>query len=123
MNPKSYDFDVYSNCKVSEKLRYVHRNPVRRGLVSSPELWRWSSYRAFAFGEEGVVKLNWKQERKKRKANLNREGGVPNILAAHYDEFGRQIGRTGYTSAPDATTHPSPDYHTREYGPGYARNG
>jgi putative transposase len=81
--PRSYDFNVYSDRKVTEKLRYMHRNPVRRGLVSSPELWRWSSYRAFAFGEQGAVKLNWQPERKKRKANPNREDGAPDTLAAH----------------------------------------
>ena len=63
--PRSHDFNVYSDRKVAEKLHYMHQNPVRRGLVSSPELWRWSSYRAFAFGEQGVVKLNWQPERKK----------------------------------------------------------
>jgi hypothetical protein len=31
---------------------------VKRGLVESPELWRWSSYRAYAFGEVGPVKVN-----------------------------------------------------------------
>jgi putative transposase len=81
--PRSYDFNVYSDRKVTEKLLYLHRNPVQRGLVCSPELWRWSSYRAFAFGEEGVVKLNWQPERKKRKANPNRQGGAPDTLAAH----------------------------------------
>ena len=25
----------------------MHRNPVKRGLVESPELWRWSSFRAY----------------------------------------------------------------------------
>ena len=54
-----YDFNVYSQRKTTEKLRYMHRNPVKRGLVLSPELWYWSSYRSFAFGEEGVVKLSW----------------------------------------------------------------
>jgi len=34
-----YDFNVYSNEKRFEKLRYMHRNPVKRGLVSSPKLW------------------------------------------------------------------------------------
>ena len=57
-----YDFNVYSDRKVTEKLRYMHRNPVQRGLVSSPELWRWSSYRAFAFLEKGIVKLNWQED-------------------------------------------------------------
>jgi len=26
-----------------EKVKYVHLNPVRRGLVTEPEEWRWSS--------------------------------------------------------------------------------
>jgi putative transposase len=32
-------------------LRYVELNPVRSGIVSSPELYRWSSYR-FKIGAE-----------------------------------------------------------------------
>lgn len=40
-----YDFNVWTEGKRIEKLRYIHRNPVERGLVSSPELWRWSSFR------------------------------------------------------------------------------
>jgi len=53
-----YDFNVWSDRKRVEKLRYMHRNPVKRGLVPSPELWRWSSFRAYAFGEKGPVKIN-----------------------------------------------------------------
>jgi hypothetical protein len=41
-----------------EKLRYMHRNPVKCGLVLEPELWEWSSYRSYAFQEEGRVKIN-----------------------------------------------------------------
>ncbi len=44
-----YDFNVWS--KRIEKLRYMHRNPVKRGLMSEPEQWRWSSYRQYACGE------------------------------------------------------------------------
>jgi putative transposase len=40
-----------------EKLRYIHRNPVKRGLVRSPELWQWSSFRDYWFGETGKVKI------------------------------------------------------------------
>src|SRR4029077_20112206 len=36
-----YDFNVWTERKRIEKLRYMHRNPVKRGLVESPELWRW----------------------------------------------------------------------------------
>lgn len=31
-------------------LRYVDRNPVAAGVVDSPERYRWSSYRAHAYG-------------------------------------------------------------------------
>ena len=53
-----YDFNVWSRRKRIEKLRYMHRNPVKRGLVASPELWRWSSFRHYYYGEAGVVALN-----------------------------------------------------------------
>jgi putative transposase len=36
--PRYYDFSVFSEKKYVEKLRYIHRNPVKRGLVESPEL-------------------------------------------------------------------------------------
>jgi len=40
-----YDFNVWTQKKRVEKLRYMHQNPVTRGLVAEPEDWRWSSYR------------------------------------------------------------------------------
>ena len=54
---RSYDFNVFTEKKVVEKLRYIHRNPVKRGLVESPEQWIWSSYRYYLLGEEGPVKI------------------------------------------------------------------
>jgi putative transposase len=53
-----YDFNVWSAKKRIEKLRYMHRNPVKRGLVTRPELWRWSSFRYYAYGEPGPVAVN-----------------------------------------------------------------
>ena len=53
-----YDFNVWSRRKEIEKLRYMHRNPVKRGLVERPELWRWSSFRCYANGEQGLVRVN-----------------------------------------------------------------
>ena len=32
-----YDFNVWSEKKFMEKLRYIHRNPVKRGLAARPE--------------------------------------------------------------------------------------
>jgi hypothetical protein len=42
----------------TEKLRYIHRNPVKRGLVAAPEQWRWSSFRWYLCGEVGPVRIN-----------------------------------------------------------------
>jgi putative transposase len=53
-----YDFNVWTEHKRIEKLRYMHRNPVKRGLVESPELWRWSSFRSYFLGEAGQVRVN-----------------------------------------------------------------
>ena len=53
-----YDFNVARSEKRIEKLRYMHRNPVKRGLVTAPEEWSWSSFRSYAFHEEGPVRIN-----------------------------------------------------------------
>ena len=53
-----YDFNVWTTKKRVEKLRYMHRNPVKRGLVESPEQWRWSSYRHYLSEEVGTVSVN-----------------------------------------------------------------
>jgi putative transposase len=39
-----YDFNVWSYKKKLEKLKYMHFNPVKRGLVKDPKDWPWSSY-------------------------------------------------------------------------------
>ena len=38
-----------------QELKYIHRNPVKRGLVENPEDWPWSSYRHYALDEQGIV--------------------------------------------------------------------
>jgi putative transposase len=55
--PRYYDFNVWSYARQTEKLRYIHRNPVRRGLVQSPEEWAWSSFRHYLAGAEGTVEI------------------------------------------------------------------
>ncbi len=52
-----YDFLVQNEEKRVEKLRYMHRNPVVRGLVAKPEEWAWSSFRHYATGVECVVAI------------------------------------------------------------------
>src|SRR5690348_16303689 len=57
--PRFYDFNVFSEKKQNEKINYMHNNPVKRGLVSSPAEWGWSSYRAYALRERGSVNMDW----------------------------------------------------------------
>jgi len=52
-----YDSNIYgekARCKV---IRYIHRNPVKRGLVEKPEDWPWSSFRHYATGMRGTVEI------------------------------------------------------------------
>lgn len=67
--PRFYDFVVFSEHKRVEKLGYMHRNPVKRGLVFEPQQWRWSSFRHYAYSEPGAVLVNEprKSEMKVRK--------------------------------------------------------
>jgi putative transposase len=62
----AYDFVAFTETKRVEKLRYMYRNPVRRGLVLKPEEWLWSSFRHYAYGERGPVLVN-----ETRKAELH----------------------------------------------------
>jgi len=63
-----YDFNVWTDRKRIEKLRYMHRNPVKRGLVEKPEDWAWSSFVHYATGVEGTVEIasQWTADRQER---------------------------------------------------------
>jgi putative transposase len=52
-----YDFNVHNEDKRVEKLRYMHRNPVKRGLVEKREDWPWSSFRHYATGLKGTIEI------------------------------------------------------------------
>jgi putative transposase len=53
-NPRSfwqarfYDFNVQTRRKMNEKIEYIHRNPIDRGLVAHPKDWQWSSWGFYA---------------------------------------------------------------------------
>jgi len=63
-----YDFNTFTQPKFTEKLRYIHRNPVERGLATNPEDWLWSSYRHWLTGEPGRVEIesHWTFNRRER---------------------------------------------------------
>ncbi len=65
-----YDFNVRNPRQFVEKLRYIHRNPVKRGLCERPEDWEWSSFRHYATGLEGRVEIEseWVSRKRERAA-------------------------------------------------------
>ena len=65
-----YDRNVRDYHEFTVKLRYLHRNPVKRGLVLAPEEWKWSSFRHYALREIGVVEVEseWTAGDRERKA-------------------------------------------------------
>ena len=52
-----YDRNVRDEHEFTVKLRYLHRNPVKRGLVKEPGDWKWSSFRHYALREQGMVEV------------------------------------------------------------------
>ena len=52
-----YDFNVFTHNKRVEKLKYMHRNPVTRGLVEKPDDWPWSTYRHYKSDEPTPVQI------------------------------------------------------------------
>jgi putative transposase len=65
-----YDRNVRDYDECIEKLRYIHRNPVKRGLVRRPEDWPWSSFQHYSEGAVGVVEIEseWTARRRERLA-------------------------------------------------------
>lgn len=50
--------EVLTDKIFQQKIDYIHLNPVRKGLVSNPEDWIYSSAGFFANGNDGVLHLN-----------------------------------------------------------------
>jgi putative transposase len=57
--PKYYDFVVYGQEKLLEKLTYMHENPVRAGLVTKAVDWQWSSLRWYLEGKTVGVPVSF----------------------------------------------------------------
>src|SRR6266571_281480 len=53
--PRYFDFICRRTRDFSNKLEYIHNNPVQAGLVARPEAWKWSSSAYYA--GTGVVPI------------------------------------------------------------------
>jgi putative transposase len=49
-----YDFNIRNYPQFVEKLGYIHRNPVKRGLCERPEDWEWSSFQHYTSALRGA---------------------------------------------------------------------
>ena len=99
----------YYSCVLDERhllaaARYIERNPVRAGLVKSPEEWRWSSASAHCRGGggdfdfdlvrlwdyTGTNKLDW--------AEFIKEDDDPTGISdlRSYTQTGRPLGTSGF---------------------------
>ncbi len=65
-----YDFNVRDYPPHAEKLRYIRRNPVQRGLCQRPEDWEWSRLLQHANGYEGKIEIEseWTARKRERAA-------------------------------------------------------
>jgi len=52
-----FDRNIHSEAARSTAIRYIHHNPVKRGFVTSPEQYQWSSFNHYATGARGVVEI------------------------------------------------------------------
>ncbi len=70
-----YDRNVRNEREFVEKLRYLHRNPVKAGLCQGPEDWKWSSFRHYVLREKGIVQIEseWTARDRERQAQEGAE--------------------------------------------------
>jgi putative transposase len=53
-----YDRNIWSEDEMTEKVGYIHRNPVTRRLVERSTDWEWSSARWYAGERDSLVKVD-----------------------------------------------------------------
>ena len=49
---------IYSERWFYQKLDYIHNNPVRKGFVTCPEEWKYSSARNWIMNDDSVITLD-----------------------------------------------------------------
>jgi putative transposase len=65
-----FDANVRGEEARSEVIQYIHRNPVKRGLVERPERYPWSSYNHYATGDRGTVEIESEWTARRRQTPL-----------------------------------------------------
>jgi putative transposase len=102
-----YDFNIRNHPQFLEKLRYIHRNPVKRGLCERPEDWEWSSFRHYATGCEGLIEIESEWTARKRE---RAEGRLPPAI-----ELPHSSPKPGLNGPPGPVDHALQFLHERRY--------
>jgi putative transposase len=55
--PNFYSFNIFSTAKITNKLSYIHNNPVKCGLVPKATDWNYSSARWYAHREPAGIPI------------------------------------------------------------------
>ncbi len=53
-----WDKNIFSEKMLRQKLNYIHNNPVRAGLVESPDKYPYSSFRNYEFDDETLIEID-----------------------------------------------------------------
>ena len=99
-----YDRNVRDEDEFKVKLRYLHRNPVKRGLVTNPADWKWSSFRHYALREVGTVEIESQWTASDRETKIS--GRRPRLFLSpgSRPKGKREPGAPGHVCAPDTQT-------------------
>lgn len=54
-----FDFQVYSEKKLEEKINYIHDNPIRAGLVKDLDDYPFSSYQNYYLDNDSLININY----------------------------------------------------------------
>jgi putative transposase len=58
LRQRGYDRNIFTHAAATNSVRYIHANPVRRGLVQWPQEWYYSSYRQMHGQGDGPLDIN-----------------------------------------------------------------
>jgi putative transposase len=59
LHSRGFDRNIFSESELREKVNYIHKNPITRGLVPAAGDWPWSSFRFFDSGDVSLIPMDW----------------------------------------------------------------
>jgi len=57
--PRFYDFNIYTRKKFDEKLRYIHKNPIKHNLVKDISTYKYCSKRNYELNDHSIFKIDY----------------------------------------------------------------